>query len=269
MGVKEFSNIEETREYFRKRIDEVAQNRFNITYEMMETEMRRIYDKAEREIAAEVEGMYLKLLEDGVNRTDVWSYKHYRELSNSLNKKMAKLGLDEINVVNNSLEKALRKIYNETPLPKNTPIKHEFSIIYDIQIKQIIARPWSEKHFSSTIWDNKDELLKILKKGIADSIVRGESKDKLVAAVMDKMNTGFNMADRVVRTELMATINLAQVEKYKDNGYKKLEIITTDDCRRCEYCSSRDGDIVDINSTDIPPWHPNDRCTVMPVLDIK
>ena len=253
--------------YWQKRIDETAQHRFDLTYEVMENETRKIYDKITREIAKEVTDMYYKLLDEDLSRTEIWTYKHYRDLAKNLNVQMVKLGLKEIDILNYNLEEALREIYVETPLPQNTPVKPSFSIIDDVQVQQIIARPWSEKHFVSTAWDNKSELVRILKKGITDSVVKGESKDKLVKVVMDKMKVGFDRADMVVRTELMHTINAGQIQRYKNNGYEKLEILVAEDERLCDECGEKHGKKVDVDSTDVPPFHPRCRCTVIPVLD--
>lgn len=252
--------------YWKKRIDETAQRRFDITYDQMEKETRKIYTKITKEIMTEVEGLYYKLLDEDLTRTEIWTYKHYKDLSNSINAKLVELGLEEIDILNYNLEEALREIYTETPLPQITPVKASFSVLNDIQVQQIIARPWSKKHFTSTVWDNKDKLIKILKKGITDSIVLGKSKDKLVATVMEKMQVGFNAADRVVRTELMHTINAGQIQRYKDAGYTELEIIITHDERLCSKCMEHDGDIVDIDSTNVPPFHARCRCTISPVL---
>lgn len=252
--------------YWEKRIDETAQHRFDLTYEVMENEIRNIYDKIAREIAKEVEAMYYKLLDEDLSRTEIWTYKHYRDLAKNLNMKMVKLGLKEIDILNYNLEEALREIYVETPLPQNTPVKPSFSIIDDVQVQQIIARPWSEKHFVSTAWDNKSELVRILKKGITDSVVKGESKDELVKVVMDKMKVGFDRADMVVRTELMHTINEGSRQRYKDNGYKELEIIVTHDDRLCKKCAPREGEKIPIDSSETCITHPRCRCTWMPVL---
>lgn len=42
------------KDYWKKRIDETAQRRFDLTYEVMQSETRKIYDRVTREIAKEV-----------------------------------------------------------------------------------------------------------------------------------------------------------------------------------------------------------------------
>ena len=254
------------KDYWKKRIDEIAQRRFDLTYEVMQSETRKLYDRMTREIVKEVEGMYYKLLDEELSRTELWTYKHYKDLLSSINMKMVKLGLKEINILNYNLEEALREIYKEIPLPQHTPIKPSFAVLDHVTVQQIIARSWSEKHFTSTEWDNKKELIRILKKGIEDCIVKGQSKDKLVKIVMEKMQVGFNRADMVVRTELMHTINAGAVQRYKDSGYKELEILVAEDERTCDSCGGKAGKIVSIDSYDIPPFHPRCRCTCIPVI---
>ena len=255
------------KDYWKKRIDETAQRRFDLTYEVMQSETRKIYDRVTREIAKEVEAMYYKLLDEELSRTEIWTYKHYKDLLKSINMKMVKLGLKEINILKYNLEEALREIYVETPLPQHTPIKPSFTVLDDVAVQQIIARPWSEKHFISTVWDNKNKLSGILKKGITDTIVLGKSKDDLVKTVRNKMQVGFNEADRVVRTELMHTLNAGLTQRYKDSGYKELEILVAEDERTCDICSGKSGEIISVDSYDIPPFHPRCRCTCIPVIE--
>lgn len=249
--------------YWEKRINETAQRRFDITYDQMQKDIKAIYDKATKEIVKQVESMYYKLLDEELSRTEIWTYKHYKGLLASMNESMSKLGLKEVNIINGNLEEALREIYKEVPLPK--PIS--FSVLDEVRVQEIIARAWSEKHFKATCWDNKSKLVNVLKKGITDCIVKGQSKDELVKVVMQKMSVGFSNADMVVRTELMHTINAGQIQKYKDNGYEKLEILVAEDERLCKLCGGKNGKIVDVDSTEVPPFHPRCRCTVIPILN--
>ena len=256
------------KDYWKKRIDETAQRRFNLTYEAMQSETRKIYDRITHEIIKEVEDTYYKLLDEELSRTEIWTYKHYKDLLNSINMKMVKLGLKEIDILNYNLEEALREIYVETPLPQHTPIKPSFAVLDDVAVQQIIARSWSEKHFTSTEWDNKKELVRILKKGIEDCIVKGQSKDKLVKVVMEKMQVGFNRADMVVRTELMHTINEGQRQKYMDHGYDKGIILVAHDERLCEKCVKySDNEKPRPLDEIVLPTHPRCRCTCIPVIE--
>lgn len=251
------------KDYWKKRIDEIAQRQFDLSNDKMQKELEQIYDTASKKIQKEVEELYFKLLDEQLSRTEIWTYARYKQLVEHMNIALAKLGIKEIDILNYNLEEALRSIYKDVPLPNVS-----FGLIDEVAVKQIVARAWSSKHFTSTVWDNKNKLSGILKKGITDTIILGKSKDDLVKTVRNKMQVGFNEADRVVRTELMHTLNAGLTQRYKDSGYKELEILVAEDERTCDICSGKSGEIISVDSYDIPPFHPRCRCTCIPILDI-
>lgn len=249
------------KEYWTKRITEVAQKQYETSSEEMMSKLKEIYEDMAEKMAKEVDDIYFRLLEDEITRTDIWTYKHYRDLSKRMAVLAARVGAKEEQILNKQLEIALREVYKDTPLPGAS-----FSLINETLIKQLIATPWSEKHYSQAVWDNKSKMLEILKKGLTESIVLGKSKDKAVKDIMDKCHVGFNDADRLVRTELMHTINCGQKQKYKDNGYTQIQVIAYEDDRTCERCESMNGQIFPI-SEDPCPVHSRCRCTIIPVID--
>lgn len=253
--------MDKNKEYWTKRITEVAQKQYEMSSEEMVSKLKTIYEDIADKMAEEVDRIYFRLLEDDITRTDIWTYKHYRDLSKRMAVLAAKVGAKEEQILNKQLDVALKEVYKDTPLPGAS-----FSLIDETLIKQLIATPWNEKHYSQRVWDNKAKMLERLRKGLTESIVLGKSKDKAVEDIMKHCNVGFNDADRLVRTELMHTINQGQKQRYKDNGYTKIEVIAYDDDRTCERCSSIDGQIFPI-SEDHCPVHARCRCTTIPVID--
>lgn len=249
------------RSYWIKRQTEAAQKRYETSSEEMMNELKKIYESMSKTMSKEVDEIYFKLLEDEITRTDIWTYKHYRDLSDRMAILAAKVGVEEERILNTQLEIALKEIYKETPIPGAS-----FSLINETVIKQLIVTPWNDKHYSQRIWDNKAKMLERLKKGLTESIVLGKSKDKAVKDIMEKCSVSFNDADRLVRTELMHVINTGQRQRYKDNGYKQIEVIAYEDDRTCEQCSSLDGKIFDIDDDPLPV-HTRCRCTTIPVIE--
>lgn len=251
-------------QYWAERLNEVAQNRFDITNEVMQKELKAMYDEVANKMQIQVEDLYYKMLEDELQRNEIWTYKRYRDLEKQINREMVSLGNKEVKLLNSNLELALQEIYKETGIIPNANM---FALLSPQMVKSIVSRPWSAQHFTSTCWKNKEALAQQLRKGITECIITGKSKDKLVADVIQKMKVGFNNADRVVRTELMHTINQGQTQRYKDTGYTELIWNAAFDARTCGECEDYDGRVIPIDSPDIPPIHPRCRCTVYPVLD--
>ena len=82
---------------------------------------------------------------------------------------------------------------------------------------------------------------------------------------------GFNAADRIVRTELMHVLGVAQIDTYYADGIKRVKWLAEIDGRVCAACAGLNGKIFDIEefvSGSRPVIeHPNCRCTLLPVLD--
>ena len=249
------------KEYWSKRISEVAQKQFDTTNDEMQKELKAIYEEMAKKMAKEVDDIYFKLLQDEITRTDIWTYKHYRDLSKRMAILAARVGAKEEKILNKQLEIALREVYKSTPLPGAI-----FALIDEVKVKRLISTPWCGKHFSERIWVNKSNMIEQLKKGVTESIVLGKSKDKAVEEIMKKCNVGFRDADRLVRTELMATINHSQIEKYKDNGYTHVQVLVAGDERTCPECMAYDGKTYKINEAPTIPSHPNCRCSIIPVI---
>lgn len=250
------------KDYWTQRILEDTEKKFDDHNEVLQEKLKKLYKSVSNKMVKEIDDIYFKLLEDSVTRTDIWTYKHYRDLSKRLSVLAAKVGLEEEKILNVQLEIALKEIYKETPLP--TPDR--YTLLDEVTIKRLVASKWTDKHFSERIWTNKGLMLERLKKGLTESIVMGKSKDKAVTDIMDKCNSSFNDADRLVRTELMHTLNQGKIERYRGAGYTDVEIIVCEDERTCDSCEVMQGAIRNLDSDELPPFHPRCRCTFIPVI---
>ena len=256
------------KEYWAKRLAEVAQSQYETSSTEMSEKLKKIYDDMSNKMSDEVANIYIKLLEDGINRSDIWTYKRYRDLSKKISAMAAKVGVKEQDTFNSKLEEALMNVYTNTKLPKSSSIGISFDLINETVIKQLLYTPYKGENYSQRIWDNKALMIERLKKGLSESIVLGKSKDKAVEDIIKTCNTSFSNADRLMRTELMHVINEGQRQKYKDSGYTKVEILVADDERTCEHCGSREGTILGIDDGgSYPPFHPRCRCTTIPVIE--
>lgn len=251
--------------YWKDRLIEVAQKKYDLSEAAMIKEMENLYSDLAKKMRKEVEAIYLKLLEDEIKKTDIWTYKRYRDLSKRLSVLAAQIGMQEEAILNEHLESALKSVYKASVLPNV-----QFHMIEETMVKQIIATPWNGKNFSQAIWDNKALMLDQLKKSITESAVLGRSKDKAIKDIMKRCNASYYNSARLVRTELMHVINEGQRQRYLDGGYTTLEIIATKDERACKICGARHGTHIGINDGGMyPPFHPHCRCTIVPVLNKK
>ena len=80
-------------------------------------------------------------------------------------------------------------------------------------------------------------------------------------------NMGIHRAKTIARTEVINAYNTAAQNKYKQNGVKKYIWITSFDERTCDICSSLDGKIFSVGRGEVPPVHPNCRCSTSPFYE--
>jgi SPP1 gp7 family putative phage head morphogenesis protein len=141
-----------------------------------------------------------------------------------------------------------------------------WTILNENMAKQIVNADFKGANFSERIWNNKSKLREHIEKGVIDSVISGQSKDKAVREIKRSFGVGFNDADRIVRTETQRVLNDGQRQTYKDRGYSQVEWLVADDERLCNECMEIDGVIFNID--EVPAvLHPRCRCTFIPVLD--
>ena len=92
----------------------------------------------------------------------------------------------------------------------------------------------------------------------------------MITRLMKDMSSGYSQADRIARTELSYVQNQSTIDRYKQAGFTKYQYLTADDCCS-EICSEKDGEIFNIDEAvvgeNIPPLHPNCRCSILAVIE--
>ena len=152
--------------------------------------------------------------------------------------------------------------------------------INDDAVKKAINSTWAPngRHWSDSVWHNKEGLSERVQKGMVDCLARGVSRQELTKTLMDNFDRiGFYEADRLARTELSYIQNQSTYDKYKEAGIQKYEFLATDDAlfskksKTCGICQELDGKIFKLDEAIVghnyPPIHPHCRCNVLAVLD--
>ena len=147
-----------------------------------------------------------------------------------------------------------------------SPLKHE-------RINDVISTPWTADgiNLSERIWGkHRVALIHDLQKGLTQSIIRGESPDKLIKFISKKYNVSKAQAGRLVLTEISRVTSEAQVDMFKQSGVKEVEFVATLDNRTSEICRFMDGKVFKVSELEIginaPPLHPNCRSVLVPYV---
>lgn len=257
--------------YWKEREVKLRDKLLNTAIEDTEKELIEQYKKAAKSLIIEIQKYYAEIItEPDVINSHRYSYNKYYDLVTSLQKELLKLGNKEIK----TLDKRFKKLYfdNQKLLDKQFPLGS--SINQEAAIK-VINEAWvgDGLNWSSRVWLNKTILQKTLEEGLFQIVTTGKKPDDVTKMVMEKCKQSYANASRLVRTELCHIQTQSTLDKYKNAGLQQYRYLTARDERTCEVCGTLDNQIFNIvdgkYGKNLPPMHPNCRCTILGVININ
>ena len=130
----------------------------------------------------------------------------------------------------------------------------------------IIYANFYSSNWSTNIWTRQNELRDIVKKGVADTVLRGKGTNILINNLRKEFDVSYGYARRLAVTESARVYSVAQKANYEANGVKEYEIMT--ELKACKICQPFNGKIFKVSelvpALNAPPFHPNCRCTTVP-----
>jgi HK97 family phage portal protein len=143
-----------------------------------------------------------------------------------------------------------------------------------VPVSGMTLQEWLRKRSSWLVEGITEETQAALGEALAEGFAAGEGMDligdRLLAlerSVLDKFSYFDEVrADRIARTEIMTASNVGHMETYRQLDVERVEFFVGIDERTCEDCYAEQGEY-DIDSVEVPPLHPNCRCTLLPVLE--
>jgi SPP1 gp7 family putative phage head morphogenesis protein len=147
-----------------------------------------------------------------------------------------------------------------------------FDLLNPTVVNQLIKNPVNGQDFSKRIWNNRDKLANTVNQTLRAGITQGISNGEMAKRLSRDMNMGYNVAERLIQTEVTNTYNQATLEAYKRADLaKKYEFVASLDDRTSDICTDLDGKLFDIEEATVglnyPPMHPNCRSTTVAHFD--
>ena len=225
-------------------------------------------------------------LEYGVNpisRTQLWQASKYIELKQQIEKELNQIATqqieDGIKINKEDMEKDIKEATKlvfeetlETDLDDLLGKSQNYSIRPDALMRQNLNSAWSGMDYSQRVWVNTNELAARLEKDISDLIVLGKSPNEIKEAIMYDFNVAYDVADRLIRTEVSYAYNQANITAYKQAGLTYVKYLPERDdklCSRCSELANANGGIYLIGEAPQLPIHPRCRCCYSPVVNLK
>jgi len=129
---------------------------------------------------------------------------------------------------------------------------------------------WSGRNYSARIWRNTDHLAQMLEDEIEAAFLSGKNVRRMANVIMDRFGVGYRAAECLMRTETSYVQNQTAAQSYRDAGCTEYEILTASDRRTCSRCAAQNGRrylFTEMQAGEnAPPFHPNCRCTILPVV---
>ena len=120
---------------------------------------------------------------------------------------------------------------------------------------------WPGRH-----WTRQNELRDIVKKGVADTVLRGKGTNVLINNLRKEFDVSYGYARRLAVTESARVYSEAQKANYEVNGVEWFEVMT--ELKACKICQPFNGKPAKVSelvpALNAPPFHPNCRCTTVP-----
>lgn len=156
---------------------------------------------------------------------------------------------------------------------KGTGLGATFSKLDKRQIEAVISKPWAAdgSNFSARIWKDRDKLVHELQTVLTQGMIRGDTPDKMINALSDRMGVSRSTAARIIQTESAYFAGQSRMDAYKELGVEQYKFTATLDKRTSSICRHMDGEVFALSEAEVgvtyPPLHAYCRSTTIPYYE--
>ena len=134
--------------------------------------------------------------------------------------------------------------------------------IADKELDKIIKATIKGKNYSSRIWDNKNQIAKVLKSDIKKFLNGGIDVNSIEKKIKDRFNSNAYNSKRLVETEVARVMEESNNKWQEDRNIEYVMYCATLDNKTCDKCKQYDSKVYKKGEEPVKlPQHPLDRCT--------
>ena len=268
-----------TEEYWANRQEAALNKISNKTEKEINAQLNKYYVSLIKQVMADFEATYNKLTADKVGGTptvaDLYKLDRYWQMLAHLKQLCEQLGNKEIELFTKQFKNQWEETYKMAALPSD----EAFIIPSESNAKQMINSVWCAdgKTWSQRVWGNVQALQETLNDQLIHIVTTGKTTRDLRIALQDRFNVSRKQANMLIRTEINHIQTASAAKRYEDSGLKQYMILGREEgsCTRGRKgsidCHDMDGKVFDYTDmkvgTNAPPFHPNCRCRINPVMD--
>ena len=261
--------------YWLKRQEREKEALANKTQEEINIQLNKYYSDCIKKVIDAFEATYDKLLaamDDGkeVTVADLYKLDRYWQMQAQLAQLCKELGNKEIELLSKEFVNEWQDVYKSVALTSD----EAFTRVDTRMAEQMIKTNWvgDGKDFSQRVWNNTKELAATLNDQLVYCVTTGAKTKDLRNLLMERFSVSRSKANTLIRTETRRISTQATAQRYEDDGLTQYRIKGREEADGCsKACHEMDGKIFYFKDMQIgknaPPFHPNCRCIITPILD--
>lgn len=174
-----------------------------------------------------------------------------------------------INEVYENTNKRLQIAYSNTikdnyyqtiyDIHKAIGVGASFSYIDNDMIKEILAFPWSGRHYSNRLWSNRTKLKNAMVEELTQMLIQGKGVKETSKALSKRLDADLKNCIRLIHTEHSYFMEQASQNAYDELDIDKYKILATLDKRTSKICQDLDGEVFNVKDAivgvNMPPFH--------------
>lgn len=186
-----------------------------------------------------------------------------------------------INEVYENTNKRLQIAYSSTikdnyyqtiyDIHKAIGVGASFSYIDNDTIKEILAFPWSGRHYSQRLWSNRTKLKNAMVEELTQMLIQGKGVKETSKALSKRLDADLKNCVRLIQTEHSFFMGESTAKAYEEMNVEKYQFLATLDNRTSEICQSLDGKVFNLKDrvvgVNASPMHVSCRSCEIPHID--
>jgi len=251
-------------EYWEDRIANETWKTYN-NIEEKNMDLLRVYEKSSQNIKNELLALAEKAEREGeLGRSDQYRFNKLLGQQGEIFKECERLGKQiEKHAAKNMIDGG-KEIYRNVMTSLG---ESQFHMPNKKVMERMLRSPWHGSFFSERLWKNMGKLERNLNGVISNGVSTGKTITEMAVQLSNIMQSSFNDAHRLVRTETINYLNRSELMAYKKAGISEVQWWAAEDERTCPTCGANHERKYSIDKAPILPCHPGCRCTWLPVIE--
>lgn len=216
----------------------------------LKTYMKLIKEYADEELLLELNTLAMK---SRISRLEEMFYqcgKYINEVYENTNKRL------QIAYSSTIKDNYYQTIYD---IHKAIGVGASFSYIDNDMIKEILAFPWSGRHYSQRLWSNRTKLKNAMVEELTQMLIQGKGVKETSRALSKRLDADLKNCIRLIHTEHSYFMEQASQKAYDELDIDKYKILATLDKRTSKICQDLDGEVFNVKDAivgvNMPPFH--------------